>query len=473
MLAASVAAGVTSTFNAPIGGVIFSIEVTSTYYAVNDLWKAFFWAGCTIITLKFLNIFHKTSIFQPTKLLDLAFDYQYIGYIVLAMLWGVIGSLFITIINNLIFIRAKFRLPIFSNRWIICTIVALFVSLCSFPFDFMRVPEKNILNEMFSQKPLAEQEKVYWSHPSIMINLVLFFWFKFFVIVMWVSLPIPSGVFTPSLLLGAVFGRFFGYILRLTLGPHIHETTYAIVGATCMTASVTRTLSVAMIVFEIHGELTYLVPVLIGTIISYAISNSIGRSIFDILLDMKDLPYLPTIRAENMTLKAEEIMKTGFDYLEIDSPLSDLNGLLGDKQRVIPVVKWNGLLVWAVDVQWLRKYLIKKYESECHKFSAEVRETLNVYFHYIKSVNSHTDNEFYIRNNKSDHNSKTRREQILGHHRHHKHQLHHYKPPSNKESDMFQIEKPNQSPTESFDADDSSDERLKEFWKTPIGMQIQ
>jgi len=42
MLAASVAAGVTATFNAPIGGVIFSIEVTSTYYAVNDLWKAFF-----------------------------------------------------------------------------------------------------------------------------------------------------------------------------------------------------------------------------------------------------------------------------------------------------------------------------------------------------------------------------------------------------------------------------------------------
>jgi len=45
MLAASVAAGVTATFNAPIGGVLFSIEVTTTYYLVNDLWKAFFCAG--------------------------------------------------------------------------------------------------------------------------------------------------------------------------------------------------------------------------------------------------------------------------------------------------------------------------------------------------------------------------------------------------------------------------------------------
>lgn len=32
MLAASVAAGVTAVFGAPIGGVLFSVEVTSTYY---------------------------------------------------------------------------------------------------------------------------------------------------------------------------------------------------------------------------------------------------------------------------------------------------------------------------------------------------------------------------------------------------------------------------------------------------------
>lgn len=86
MLAASVAAGVTATFNAPIGGVLFSIEVTTTYYAVNDLWKAFFTAGWTILTLKILTFYHATAIFNPTKLLNLAFDTQYIAYIILAMM---------------------------------------------------------------------------------------------------------------------------------------------------------------------------------------------------------------------------------------------------------------------------------------------------------------------------------------------------------------------------------------------------
>jgi chloride channel 2 len=44
MLAASVAVGVTSSFGAPIGGTLFSIEVTATYYFVNNLWKTFFCA---------------------------------------------------------------------------------------------------------------------------------------------------------------------------------------------------------------------------------------------------------------------------------------------------------------------------------------------------------------------------------------------------------------------------------------------
>lgn len=306
-----------------------------------------------------------------------------------------IGSLFIHIINNLIFIRAKFKLPFISNRWYLTTIIAIFVAVVTFPIDFMRVPEKNILHEMFSQSPLADQEKMYWNSPSILINLILFFFLKFLMTVLALSLPIPAGVFTPSLMLGAVFGRFFGYVLRLIFGPGIHETTYAIVGATSMAASVTRTLSCAIIVFEINGELTYLVPVLLGVIVSYAISNSLGRSIFDILLDMKDLPYLPTVKADTLKLTAKEVMKTKFDYLHIDSPIKDLNGLLGVRQRMIPVVDGCGVFKFAVDIQYLRKYLVSYYETMSPTFSNEVRETLNIYFFYIKSINHDEQDDFY------------------------------------------------------------------------------
>ena len=41
MLSAACAGGLASVFGAPIGGVLFSIEVTSTYYPVTNYWTAF------------------------------------------------------------------------------------------------------------------------------------------------------------------------------------------------------------------------------------------------------------------------------------------------------------------------------------------------------------------------------------------------------------------------------------------------
>jgi chloride channel 2 len=42
MLAAACAAGMAATFGAPFGGVLFSVEVTATYYPVGNLWRSVF-----------------------------------------------------------------------------------------------------------------------------------------------------------------------------------------------------------------------------------------------------------------------------------------------------------------------------------------------------------------------------------------------------------------------------------------------
>jgi len=56
MIAVAVAAGVVATFGAPFGGIIFSIEVTATYYMISNLWKSFV---CSTLTLLFLSYFMK------------------------------------------------------------------------------------------------------------------------------------------------------------------------------------------------------------------------------------------------------------------------------------------------------------------------------------------------------------------------------------------------------------------------------
>ena len=95
MLAASVGAGVTASFGTPVGGVLFSIEVTSSFYMVSNLWRGFFVSIVTIISFK---LFNQLGIIEPwavVKLNPIDLDSQYIHYVILAIMCGLLGSLFV------------------------------------------------------------------------------------------------------------------------------------------------------------------------------------------------------------------------------------------------------------------------------------------------------------------------------------------------------------------------------------------
>lgn len=56
MLAAACAVGVGSCFASPVGGVLFSIEVTTTYFAVRNYWRGFFGAVCGATFFRLLAV---------------------------------------------------------------------------------------------------------------------------------------------------------------------------------------------------------------------------------------------------------------------------------------------------------------------------------------------------------------------------------------------------------------------------------
>lgn len=64
MLAAACAVGVASCFGAPIGGVLFSIEVTTVYFAVRNYWRGFFSAVCSATVFRLLAVwFNKAGMY--------------------------------------------------------------------------------------------------------------------------------------------------------------------------------------------------------------------------------------------------------------------------------------------------------------------------------------------------------------------------------------------------------------------------
>jgi chloride channel 2 len=86
--------------------------------------------------------------------------------------------------------------------------------------------------------------------------------FKFFMVALALTLPIPSGAFGPSFTLGAAFGRLCGELMYLIF-PNgvqiereeslIYPGVYAVVGAAAFTGGLTHTISVSVIVFELTG----------------------------------------------------------------------------------------------------------------------------------------------------------------------------------------------------------------------------
>lgn len=70
---------------------------------------------------------------------------------------------------------------------------------------------------------------------------------------------------------------------------------YAVVGAAAFSGAVTHTVSVAVIVFEMSGQITHIVPVMIAVLISNATAALLQPSMYDSIILIKKLPYLPDL----------------------------------------------------------------------------------------------------------------------------------------------------------------------------------
>lgn len=92
MLAAACAVGVATCFAAPIGGVLYTLEVTTSYYYVRNYWRAFYAAVWGAMVVRLLAVWFMgaptlTPMFQTNFAMDFAYDpreliaYGILGYV--------------------------------------------------------------------------------------------------------------------------------------------------------------------------------------------------------------------------------------------------------------------------------------------------------------------------------------------------------------------------------------------------------
>jgi chloride channel 2 len=214
---------------------------------------------------------------------------------------------------------------------------------------------------MFSIKSLDSN----WDKPHNIFTLFLFFLYKLIFTALSVSLPLPVGVTTPIFATGALLGRWYGEILQKFF-PKVVPGAYAVIGAAGFSAGATRTVSTALLVFELTGQLHYMLPVLLVTLISYAVSASFSPSVYDLVMQIRGFPYVPTLEGDSYKKTAANVMQKKPLTLTLESTYRDAERILQSCDYYqIPIVysRTNFVVVGTIPRSKLSKFVVAKFSG--------------------------------------------------------------------------------------------------------------
>ncbi|KAN0050555.1 hypothetical protein ACTA71_003686 [Dictyostelium dimigraforme] len=386
LLAACCALGVAATFGSPIGGVLFSIEATGTFYLISNYWRAFFTATVGAVGIKILLSNPSNDLLESFRThfadLNLA-SAQLIAFIILGVLCGLLASLFISLYTK-IYNWKKHNAELFKKITPFgeVIIVAAATAILSFPLKFLRLDHATAVHTMFTATPESDNSEVLselavWTdsmpfNHGIILACFLYVVVKLVLTAVSITLPIPYGIYIPLFAIGSAVGRFIGELM-LVLFPNskeIYPTGYAVVGAAALCGGATRTVSSAMIILELTNDLTYMVPVLLGVVLSCGIGNLLNHSIYDCFLKNKNLPYLPFYKAKSDSLIARDVMKRDLYYVCQNTTLSQISNLLKRvDEHSIPVVSSDNdlQLIGTISTTTLEEVIA--YHERLHSYS--------------------------------------------------------------------------------------------------------
>ncbi|VVD05987.1 unnamed protein product [Leptidea sinapis] len=297
MLAAACAVGVASCFAAPVGGVLFSIEVTTTYFAVRNYWRGFFAACVCAIMFRLLSVWSGATptvkpLFPTSLPQDFPFDPQeFAVFVLLGIVCGLMAALWVWLHR-----QYPFHLPRHHD-------IGYYVNI--FPAGNREIHGWRI------GQPTAADCRAGGDSGEL------------------ADPRVPAGIFVPAFKMGASLGRFTGEVMHyfcplgVAYGGHIQKILpggYATVGAAAFTGAVTHTVSTIV---------THLLPIMAAVLAANAVAALLQPSCFDSIILIKKLPYLPDLLSSaSHILKENKAIKS---FPLVDRPASMV--LLGSIHR--------------------------------------------------------------------------------------------------------------------------------------------
>ena len=317
LMVAACAVGVVGTFGAPVGGVLFSIEITSSFYLVDHLVFAFFCATLSLVwTSQLLLLIPGPPMSLSLFKTDFSSHSCNALELILFALFGALIAALTSLLPHAVRQAAALRkrLEVRFGGWTPLVLPPVVAAVCSasyFALDGgscgglyangggLLLPH---LFDSHGHSGAAETtaEALQLLSPTLLQYAIFGIGKLFLLTPASVVLATPTGVFLPTFVSGAALGRVFG-LLVYALFPNssLIDTAlpgrFAVCGAAALTTAATGTLSTAVVTLELSGQLSLQPALLVTGISAYLVSRLLKvPSLFDLFSTLKQLPGATT-----------------------------------------------------------------------------------------------------------------------------------------------------------------------------------
>ncbi|KAJ9669509.1 glycerol ethanol, ferric requiring protein [Coniosporium apollinis] len=333
ILSACAAAGVGVAFGSPIGGVLFSLEEMSNYFPLKTMWRSYFCALVATAVLAAMNPFRTGQLvmFQVKYDRDWHF-FETIFYIIIGIFGGLYGAFVIKWNLRAQAFRKKYlaKYPIME-----ATLLALLTAIICYPNMFLRIDMTESMEILFLEcegdhdyDELCERQNRW----RMIISLALATVVRTGLVIISYGCKVPAGIFVPSMAIGASFGRMVGIFVEALHEafpssqffaackpdvPCITPGTYAFLGAGAALSGIMHiTVSVVVIMFELTGALTYILPTMIVVGVTKAVGERFGKGgIADRAIWFNGFPFLDNKEEHIFGVPVSQVMTTNVTSL--------------------------------------------------------------------------------------------------------------------------------------------------------------